>query len=314
MRLEHVNILALTLAFSLAIGGTLLVKDQAIGPAYTTSTYTPVKRVSDTVIDARGQRLPVRPYQRIASLNPVADRLLLELVEPNRLVAVTAYSVQKHPDGWRFKQQAEIATSNDIESILAANPDLVIASQFTAASYIARLNEENIAVFDLGEARGAATTLANIETLATLLDATQRGERLANSYRRQLSALETRTRDLPRKQGLYLSFYADAFFGGTTGSSYADMLRYAGVSDLAAKHGYKDWPKYTPAQVLAMNPEMIITQRGMGSAICRHSILKSLPACATGGRVIELPDGYDSDAGLGLVHAARVLRTLVYGE
>jgi iron complex transport system substrate-binding protein len=315
MNVGQINILALVLAFGLAVTATLTIEDQQIPTSNQTATYIPVKTHSGPgLVDLRGQTVPVYAYQRIASLNTIADRLLLELVEPDRLVAVTAYSIKTHPDGWRYKAQEQIETSDDIEAILATKPDLVIASPFTNASYIARLKDEGIEVFDLGPVRGVTTTLANIDTLAALVDAHERGKRLERNFRHQLEALEAKTRRLKQKKGLYLTFYADSFFGGTVGSSYADLLHYGGVKDVAAEHGYQDWPKYSPAQVLEMSPEMIITQTGMGKAICRHSALRSVPACNIGGRIIELPDGYHSDPGLGLVHAADMLRTLVYKQ
>ena len=103
-------------------------------------------------------------------------------------------------------------------------------------------------------------------------------------------------------------------FGGTAGSSYGDMLHYAGVDDLAEAHGYADWPTFSPEQLLAIDPPLIVTQAGMGEVLCGHSALQLLACCQPGGRVIEVSGKYHSDPGLGLVHAAAAVQRLVHPD
>ena len=134
--------------------------------------------------------MPVGAYQRIASLNAVADHLLLHLVEPERVVLVTGHSATAHPDAFRFGGRPTAATSAEIEEVLALQPDLVVASIFTDEAWLARLREAGVAVFDLGDMRGASTTLANIDALGALLDQRPRAARLRDRYSLQLRALE----------------------------------------------------------------------------------------------------------------------------
>ena len=65
------------------------------------------------VVDARGFAVPVAPYQRIVSLNTVADHALLRLVEPERLVAITFMESQICDE----KQRDLLYTLNEVAAL-----------------------------------------------------------------------------------------------------------------------------------------------------------------------------------------------------
>lgn len=305
------NLMALALALFVSSVGAFVVGPATRKPPQVARPLPAEPRVSE-LTDARHVTVPVADYQRIVSLNTVADHLLLELVEPERLVGVTTYTKDDHPLGWKFSDLPGVAKSKDLETVLNLRPDLVIASKFAAEEFMARLREAGIIVFDLGEMRGVDTTRANIDTLGVLLDQPERARMLRARFDRELQALDLAIPDEAMPKGIYLSAIGESLFGGTTGTSYADLLRYAGVHDLAADHGYREWPRYTPGQLLAMDPPLIITQGGGAATICGHSSLRALTACQPGGRVIEIPGQHHSDPGLGLVDAAAQVQALVH--
>jgi len=269
------------------------------------------KASSKSVVDSQGVSFEVRDYQRIVSLNPVADHILLELVEPERLIAVTKYTLSNHGESWRFGARNSVAAAEDLEALISLKPDLVVTSNLTDAAYVARLQERGILVFDVGDTRGVQTTIDTIAELGTLLNVSERAEKLASGYRGQLEALLGKKAQKDGAAGLFLSIVGDSMYGGTAGSSYGDLLYYGGVEDLAAEHGHRDWPVYSPEELLAMSPGLLITIEGMGQQICTHSALQMLPACGKGGKVLELPGYMANDSGLGLVEAATTLRQLL---
>ncbi|MEM8709611.1 MAG: ABC transporter substrate-binding protein [Planctomycetota bacterium] len=259
------------------------------------------------VVDAEGTAVVVRPYARIVSLNPVADHLLLQLVEPARLIAVSSLTLGDHPEAWRFGDSIGVDRKESIESVIALRPDLVVSSPFVDASRHARLRELGIAVFNLGEMRGVGTTREGIEDLGRLLGLHERAARLQRKFDRDLAALAaSATADEPR--GIYLSVYGDTFFGGTAGTSYGDVLGLAGFRDAAAESGFIDWPQYTSEALIELAPDWIVTRKGMGEVIRRHPVLAQLPAVRSAHRILEIDDAYDGDAGLGVVHAADSLQ------
>ncbi len=266
------------------------------------------------VTDARGERTPSASYRRIVSLHGVADFALLHLVEPERLVGVSGYSLLDHPDGWRFGERPSVGPSNQLEEALALHPDLVIVSNFTSAAQITRLRDAGVAVFDLGPMRGVTTTLANIHTLGRLLRVPGRARALAERYRRELRALDAAVPDEAMASGMYLAVYGDTFFGGTDGTSYADLLHYGGVADLARTHGHRDWPRYRLEDLFIMDPPLIVMQEGMRESLCERPLADRLRACGPDGRIVEIAGASHSDSGLGLVDAAARLLTEVHPD
>lgn len=266
------------------------------------------------IVDARGFTIPIARYERIVSMSTIADHALLDLVEPERFISITGYTASGHPEAWRFGTRPSIDGSGELEAVLALAPDLVIVSTYANESYMERLRERGIRVFDLGQMRGIETTRANIRALGALLDVRERAERLDRTYVRELQALDDAIPDAAMVPGMYLSVYGDAFFGATAGTSYADMLHHAGIRDIAAEHGYVDWPQYSAEQLVALDPPLIVTLEGMGDLIRRHSLLKTLKACGPGGRIVEIDGAYNSDAGFGLVEAAQDVQDVVHPD
>ncbi len=260
------------------------------------------------VVDARGVAVPIRPYQRIVSLSTISDHVLLRLVEPERLISITEYTA-RHPVAWQFGGRPKVASSGALETVLSLQPDLVVVTLYADEAYLARLRENGVEVFDLGDMRGVETTRASIRALGALLDARDRAAALERSYDRELAALDAQIPDDELLPGIYLSVYGDTFFGASADTSYADTLRLGGIRDIAAEQGFVDWPQYTAEQLLELDPPLIVTLEGMAPVIRNHALLSSLSACGPNGRIIEINGAYNSDAGLGIVEAAHQLLT-----
>jgi len=312
MRSDWLNGAALLLALFLSAWGSLRqASESSHGQTLVLTEVLESRLQEGRLLDARGVEVEVGPYERIVSLNTIADHLLLDLVEPDRLVGITRYTKSGHADSWRFGDRVTVGRSEDLEEVLGLQPDLVVVSAFSDEAYMARLRERGIAVFDLGDMRGVDSTLEDIRLLGVLLELEERAETLIRSFRRELEALEKRGEARGRPWGLYLNIVADSFFGGTRSSSYADMLHYGGVQDLAEAHGYVEWPRYNPEQILEMNPDLLVTQSGMGEVICAHSTLARLAACSDSGTILELRGDYQLDPGRGLVRAASQIQSML---
>lgn len=313
MNTDVVNALGLAACLAAASWGALQDATVVVPPPPPEPTTAPTSTHTD-VTDARGKPVPIAPYARIVSLNTVSDHILLELVEPGRLVSITGLTRDTHPRAWRFGERVSVGRSDQLEAIVALQPDLVVVSQFADEAFMARLRESGIRVFDLGPMEGVRTTRANITTLGHLLDIPDRAAALSRRFERELAGLASRVPEAAHEKGLYLTVYGDTLYGGTTGSSYADMLHYGGVHDVAADFGHTGWPQYTPEAVLAMDPPLIITGSAMRTALCSHSTLRQLKACAPGGRIVELDAASQADPGLGIVDSAEAVLAAVHGD
>jgi iron complex transport system substrate-binding protein len=126
--------------------------------------------------------------------------------------------------------------------------------------------------------------------------------------------LEAIARHLPesgRRGAMYLGVHGNDLFGGTRGSSFHDVLSYAGLLDVAARD-YQGWPSYDPETLLTLDPEIIVTQTGMRSSLCGRPELGRLRACGPRGDVIEVDAQLLNDAGLGMLDAAELVHEAAY--
>lgn len=263
------------------------------------------------LIDADGKAVPPGPYHRIASGSVVADALLLELCEPDRILALSAYGAKHLPDRFRYAGHALLEKPRDAEAILALKPDLFLFHSFGAPEHAATLRENGVATFDLGEMRGIDTFLANARVVAALIGQPERGEQFAQAFRRRMDHIAAGLDPSRRRRGLYLSIYGTEIFGGAAGTSYHDVVEHAGLIDAAG--GLQNWPQYSPERILQLNPDVIVTKPGMGAQICQMAGLAQLTACVTHA-IVEVDSDVIDDPGLHMLDAAEQIYDRVYGD
>jgi iron complex transport system substrate-binding protein len=265
------------------------------------------------LIDARGREVPLRRYRRVVSTSIVADRLLVELCEPERVVAFSVTS-RKTPRAYQFAGKPGVGNWADAEAYLARKPDLVLIAKFARPNLVERLTEAGVTVFDLGSMRGKSTLIPAIHAVGYLVGRPEAARRLARRFERRMRAVARGLPAAKRRTAIYVGILGDKLIGGTRGSSFHDVLTHGGLVDLAAER-YRGWPHYTAEQVLQLDPEVIVTRVGMRAMLCRHAALGRLQACAGGGRrVLELPSALLADPGLGMLDAAETVYDGVYGE
>ena len=259
------------------------------------------------LFDAAGTPVPVRHFARIASGNVVADGLLLAMAEPGRIAAFSPFA-RELGDNHRFAGRPSLTALEDIERLLGVRPDLFIISSMSDRNHMRRLRDAGVAVFDLGPMEGLHTLRRNIKTIAQLLGAPQRGQSLLARVDQRLDALARGGRSPYR--ALYVGIHGDKMYGGTVGSSLHDVIVSAGLNDAAATK-FHGWPAYTHEDLLGIDPDVILTQTGMASRLCRHPGLEKLLACGTPNRFVELPSAQLTDPGLTVIDAAEAVASAI---
>jgi iron complex transport system substrate-binding protein len=299
----------LAVAAALAPSRTRLPVVTAPAPAAATSQRVAVPGGGFALLDTMGAPVPLRAYRRIVSTSAVTDRLLLELCEPDRILAFSDASAQS-PWAYRYAGKPTVAGLGALEPLIALKPDLVLMSRFGGPGRVAKLRAAGIEVFDLGELHGVQSLVPIARWVGELVGHSGRAEELIHSFERRLKSVATPLGKRPHRSALYLSVIGPTLIGGTTGTSYHDVLEAAGLVDAAAGR-FKEWPQYTAEPIMAMNPELLVTKEGMGNALCGYPGLERLRACAPG-HVIELPAGMIEDPGLTILETAERLFERAY--
>jgi iron complex transport system substrate-binding protein len=262
--------------------------------------------------DSTGHVLPVQRYTRIISTNMVLDRLLLELAEPERVLAFSRSAAERNRDGYRYAGRPSVNGFGPIEALIALRPDLVVTNSFGTPGRAARLRAAGIQVFDLGELRGVDNLVRVAKDLATLLGAPERGQEFARGFAQRMNNVAAGLTG-PRKSALFLTNIGTQIQGGTTGTSLHDILIAAGLTDVAAAR-YRDWPSYSSEQLLDLSPDLIVTKQGMAAAVCVFPGANRLAACAQPGRIVEIDGDLVDEPGPAMLDAAEEIHRRVYGD
>jgi iron complex transport system substrate-binding protein len=270
------------------------------------------------IADASGHLVPLRSYQRIVSTNILSDRLLLELCEPERVLAVGPTSAKTSPGRWRFAGKQVVDGMGPLEAIIALKPDLVLMNVFGSDGRTEKLRSAGIEVFNLGQLHGLATLLPTAEVVGELLGDAERGRQWAHQFAGRIDRVAAPLGSRPRLRAIYLAVIAGHIIGGSRGTSYHDVLTHAGLLDAAAAAGYTDWPQFRAEQVVALDPDVIVTKDGMTEAVCGHPGFEPLRACKPGAaaeaRVLTLPEAILEDPGVGMLEASERLFELAYPD
>jgi iron complex transport system substrate-binding protein len=155
-----------------------------------------------TVLDDRGRTVHLaEPAQRIVSLAPHLTELLFAVGAGDRIVATVAHA--DHPDAARSIPRVGTAAQLDLERLLAASPDLVVAwSSGSPRPALERLERLGIAVYysEPGDFEGIAADLRRLGELAGQGD---RGATEALAFLDTIAELQERYAERPRVSVFY---------------------------------------------------------------------------------------------------------------
>lgn len=310
------NVVALVLTLGAATGAALRPSERsqllAVNPGESLPPLDQPLPLADggrALSDATGALIPIGPYRRVASGSLLSDPLVLALCAPDEVVSFSA----RAPDAraaYRYAGKPSV-DAHRIEALLGVHPDLVLVNSLGDHAFVQRLRDAGLRVFDLGPMRGVETFLSNALAVGWLVGREQAARELAQQFRTRLEAIARHVPPAARRSALYLGIHGNQMFGGTRGTSYHDVLFYAGLDDVAARE-LEGWPSYDPEQLLAFDPELIVMQTGMRAALCERSELSRLRACGARGRVIELDPQLLNDAGFGMLEASEQVHRAAY--
>jgi iron complex transport system substrate-binding protein len=249
------------------------------------------------LIDQTGRRvvLPQKPT-RIVSVTLATDEILLALVEPHRLLGVTYLAVDDRLSN--MTQEAAAIPHKvraDPEQIISLQPDLVFVASFLRGEFIKLLQAAGLVLFQFQEYDSIAEIQQNIRLIGQVVGEEAKADALVAAMHVRLQALAERLRPIgARPRVLYWGSH-----GYTAGrlTSMDDLITHAGGENLAATYGLIGPANLSAEQVLAMNPQVIVSgsldqsaQRG-SPALLMHPALQGTDAVQHG-RVYTIPSRY----------------------
>ena len=230
---------------------------------------------------------PAAP-SRVASLNLAADEVLVEILPPERLVAVTTFADEAGTSNAVGKVPAGVArfARADVERLVTLAPDLVVISQYTDADVQKQLERARVRLHKMQGLETLAGFRAAVLDLGRAVGAEAAAQRLVARYDRTLADVAHRLQGAPRPRVLYWSNPMTA--GGDT--AIGTLIECAGAVNVGREIGVKGIAPAGAERAFVADPEVVLLGRwpGVKAALLAHPLLSQLPAVRRG-KVVELP-------------------------
>jgi iron complex transport system substrate-binding protein len=225
--------------------------------------------------------------RRIASLNLASDEILVDLVPPERLVAVTAAAddpatssiVGRVPKGAvRFRRAV-------MERLIALSPDLVVVYEYNDADFLHLLERSGLRVYRMSGQDSLSGIRAAILGLGHAVGADEAARRLVARFDARLADLERRLRGAPRPRALY---WADPYSAGGD-TAIGALIECGGGANVGRELGLTGVQPLGAERAFVADPDVIIIGfKGDRGALNAHPLLSTLRAVRNQ-RVVEIP-------------------------
>lgn len=216
---------------------------------------------------------------RIVSTNPCADAMLVDLVSPDRIVAISHYSQDPAATSMPLDVANRFATTaGTAEEVIALDPDLVLTSSFTPASTRNAYDRAGLKTLLLDSPTTIEASKTQIMQVAGAVGEEARGRALNARIDHALSSAR------PPKEKRSLS--ALLFIGGSlangSGTLLDELLARAGFRNAATDYGLA-FTGTLPIETIAAHPPRVILTPGPS----RTAALRTRVLAATGAGTVE---------------------------
>ncbi len=229
------------------------------------------------------------PPQRVASLNLSADEMLVDMLPPGRLIAVTRWAdepgtsnvVGRAPVGaYRFSK-------TDLERLVALAPDLVVVSEYTDADFLHLLDRSGLRyhrLTGLGSPSGVRKALVELGRAVGAEDA---AGRLAARFDQIVSELQGRLAGVKRPRVLY---WASGMTAGAD-TAIGALIETAGGVNLGRELGVQGIAPPGVERAFAADPDLILVGSWPGAegSVRDHPLLGQTRAVRQG-RILKMPN------------------------
>jgi iron complex transport system substrate-binding protein len=205
--------------------------------------------------DARAQAKP----QRIVSLDLCTDQILIDLVDRNRIAAVTHLAADASVSASPGRAKGLPITHGAAEDVLRYDPDLVLAGPFGVAATVdlfKRLKRNLVVVPQAPDLDGVR---ASVRAVAAAVGEEERGEVILAAFNRRLAAVPK-----PKKPGAVRALIYQV--GGTVSGpgSLADAtLAAAGFHNMAVDYRLTRGGQAPLESVVARPPDLLVLSSGV---------------------------------------------------
>lgn len=219
--------------------------------------------------------------QRVVSANLCADQLLLAMVAPERILALSSLASDPSLSPVVAQARRHRAIRGSGEEIVRLAPDLALIGAYDTPFTRALLKAENVPIHELAPWRSLDEGRAQIRALAERLGAREKGEALVAAIDAALARATgiARTGEAAGRPATFLILHRRGYSPGAH-SVVSEIARAAGLRDVAAAIGVERGGFVSLEAVIAARPDFLIVSDLDAAAHDRGQELLLHPALA----------------------------------
>lgn len=217
-----------------------------------------------TYVDDLGREVFITEIpQRIVSISPACTEILYALGLGDKVVGVTEFC--DYPEEAKQKPKIGTFSTPNIESIVAVEPDLVLATGGIQGEIIDRMEELGLTVF----AVNPKTFQETVEDIRKIGEITARGEEaaeIAGDMERRAAEVESlveqrESSGLDRPKVFYEIYFENNAWTAGSDSIISDLISLAGGDNIGDAES-SDYYEFSTERLISENPDVYILSSG----------------------------------------------------
>ncbi|QNM14894.1 ABC transporter substrate-binding protein [Fusobacterium hominis] len=197
-------------------------------------------------------------YKKIISMSMASDELLYALVSKDRILALSGNSDKNEMRSALWNKINDFNQVKDnVEQIMALEPDLVIVPNWIKKTVISQLEDAGINIYVYDTPSNFQEEKNLIKELSCLLEVKNIGARIIKDMDTRLLAIQQKIKKSGKPCPRVLEY---SHYGSTNGkgSMFDDMLSNIYCKNIANEIGIYRFAKISKELVIDLNPEIIL--------------------------------------------------------
>jgi len=196
--------------------------------------------------------------KRIATVSLGHDEILFGISNDDQIVGTTSFA-QEEGSNIKDKVKGLPKVTNDPESIIVLDPDIVFADPFTSIELIDALEDFGIKVIQTKLNNSIEGRKKDILLMSYMTGNLSKATELVNLVERNVQILENFAKENKEstKKVITLSWW-DAYWTSGKGSTEDSIISLAGAINLSTLNGIESNSTIDKELLIAMNPEIIL--------------------------------------------------------
>lgn len=208
------------------------------------------------VEDARGKKIEfAKPPTRIMSMYPGSDEILVNMVEPERILALSKWAEDEQISNvMHMADKIKLRTEYNVEYILKHNPDVIFMRETSNMDFIEQLENVGVKVFVYPNAKNLEE-VKNIHTIfGNVLKTEEKAREINEKIDKDVKKLLSERHDTNAKVLIFNSRGAMSTKGSLLGSVFGQL----GIENMADRYNVPPGTVLNKEQVVDCDPDVFI--------------------------------------------------------